>query len=81
MVICTIFLFTIPITVISISFVPLYNCLWEYYSQIKSTVTGYALVCYGVGGSLFNVVFLNIANPQNFSANMVDQDGFVYFGT
>jgi hypothetical protein len=48
---------------------------------MKSTVTGYALVCYGVGGSLFNVVFLNLANPQNVSANMDDGDGFVYFGT
>jgi len=28
---CTIFLLIIPITVITVSFVPMFNCLWSYY--------------------------------------------------
>ena len=66
MTICTIFLLIIPITVNTMSFVPMYNCLWSYFMDKKSTVTGYALVSYGISGALFNVLFLQLVNPDNF---------------
>lgn len=60
---CTIFLLIIPITVNSMSFVPMYNCLWSYYTNRKSLVTGYVLVSYGISGVIFNVLFLHLVNP------------------
>jgi hypothetical protein len=63
MVICTIFLLIIPITVNSMAFVPMYNCLWSYYMNKKNIVTGYVLLSYGISGILFNVMFLHLVNP------------------
>jgi hypothetical protein len=65
MVICTIFLLIIPITVNSMSFVPMYNCLWSYYMNKKNMVTGFVLLSYGISGILFNVMFLHLVNPDN----------------
>jgi hypothetical protein len=75
---CTIFLMIIPITTITMSFVPLFNSLWNYYETSKNRVTGFVLVIYGLGGIVFNILFLHLANPQNLKANKQDGD-FTYF--
>lgn len=48
------------------AFIPMYNSLWSYFMDKKSTVTGYALVSYGISGALFNVLFLHLVNPDNY---------------
>lgn len=60
------------------AFIPMYNSLWSYFMDKKSTVTGYALVSYGISGALFNVLFLHLVNPDNIEATLND-NGFVYF--
>lgn len=80
--ILNIFCIFLPISAYAISTIPLINCLWTQFPKAKNKATAIAVVCFGLGGIMWNYLFTLTVNPYNQSANIVDQKtGMSFFST
>ena len=68
----------IPIVCMSVSSVPVLNCLWSQFPQHLNKVSGIAVGCFALGTVTFNLIFAFIANPDNTKAE-ITKDGQALF--
>lgn len=61
----TVFCVLLPICGFGISSVPIINCLWTQFPKNKNFATAIAVVCFGLGGILWNYLFTLAVNPEN----------------
>ncbi len=55
----------IPISCLSISAVPVLNCLWSHFSNHLNKVSGAAVLFFSLGTVTFNLIFALVVNPNN----------------
>lgn len=68
----------IPVSCLSISSVPVLNCLWSQFPTHLNKVSGIAVLCFSLGSIVFNIIFVHITNPHNQQA-LVDENNQAYF--
>lgn len=61
-----------PICSFAISSVPIINCLWTQYPKSKNKAMAVAVICFGVGGVIWNYFFTKLVNPQNETTTVID---------
>ena len=55
----------IPVSCLSISSVPVLNCLWSQFPTHLNKVSGIAVLFFALGTIVFNVIFVQMTNPHN----------------
>ena len=71
----------VPTTAFTISMVPIFYCLWTQFPLDKNKVTSLAVVCFGLGGIIWNYLFMILVNPNNEKATIVDEKThMIFFG-
>lgn len=71
------FLF-VPMTCFAISSIPIINCLWSMFPKDLNKVSGFAILFFSLGMIVWNLVFLQIVNPDNQPA-VIDEQKQAYF--
>ena len=75
------FCMIIPTTAFAISMVPIFYCLWTQFPESKNKATSLAVVCFGLGGIIWNYLFMILVNPNNEKATVLDETAkMVFFG-
>lgn len=62
----------IPVSCLSISGVPVLNCLWSQFPHHLNKVSGIAVLFFSVGSIVFNLTFVHITNPSNLTTTVAD---------
>ena len=57
----------IPVSCLSISGVPVLNCLWSQFPGHLNKVSGIAVLFFSLGSIVFNIIFVNLTNPHNLT--------------
>lgn len=65
-----IFVLFIPVSAFAISSIPVINCLWTQFPTVMNLSTSIAVTCFGLGGVLWNILFMFINNPYNKQAQI-----------
>lgn len=74
----TIFCLILPISAVTVSLIPSLSCLWSQFPNRKNQSTAATIVCLGLGGILWNIIFVAFSNPDNVPAE-IDTEGNAYF--
>jgi hypothetical protein len=60
----------VPVSCMSISSIPVLNCLWSQFPGHLNKVSGAAVVFFSAGSIIFNLIFAFIVNPNNEKATI-----------
>jgi hypothetical protein len=55
----------LPFVSFAISTIPVINCLWTRFKDMKNKATAIAVISYALGGILWNYLFTLAVNPKN----------------
>jgi hypothetical protein len=55
----------IPVSCLSISSIPVLNCLWSHFPGHLNKVSGAAVLFFALGSIVFNLIFVGLTNPNN----------------
>lgn len=61
----SIFCVFIPACTFAISSIPVINCLWTQFSEVKHKATAIAVFSFGLGAIIWNYFFTMKVNPNN----------------
>ena len=70
------FYLLVPITCFAISSIPVLNCLWSQFPNDLNKVSGSAVLFFSLGMIIWNLTFVGITNPDNFKAEIVNEEAF-----
>lgn len=59
--------------------VPILNCMWTQFPKSKNKVTAILVIMFGVGGILWNLIFMHMINPTNQSATIKEEEDINFF--
>ena len=74
-----IFCMIVPTTAFAISMVPIFYCLWTQFPVSKNKATSLAVVCFGLGGIIWNYLFMMLVNPNNEKATIYEDSTHMIF--
>ena len=69
----------IPVSCLSISGVPVLNCLWSQFPGHLNKVSGVAVLFFSLGSIVFNIIFAHLTNPQNLTTSVQGDNEQMYF--
>lgn len=65
-----IFSIIIPGSMFALSSVPILNCMWTQFPKSKNKITAILVIMFGIGGIVWNFVFMHMINPTNEDATV-----------
>ena len=61
----TIFSILVPGSMYSLISVPVLNCIWTQFPASKNRATSILVIAFGIGGIVWNFLFMHMINPNN----------------
>lgn len=61
----TIFSVLIPGSMFALISIPILNCIWNQFPESKNKSTAILVVAFGLGGIVWNFLFMHMINPNN----------------
>lgn len=58
----------------AISSIPILNCMWAHFPNSKNKITSVLVVAFGIGGIVWNLLFMHMINPTNQDASIENGD-------
>ncbi len=55
----------VPVTALTLNFVPITRCIWGHFLKHKNKATGALLISQAIGGVAWNAIFTHTINPDN----------------
>ena len=59
------FSIVIPGSAFALSSIPVLNCMWTQFPESKNKVTALLVIAFGLGGIVWNLLFMHMINPNN----------------
>jgi hypothetical protein len=64
------FSIVIPGSAFALTTIPILNCMWSHFPESKNKITALLVIGFGLGGVLWNLLFLHLINPHNQPAKL-----------